>query len=432
MEISPDLTMNLGPAAGEDDLVELLRHSAYPDADLAAIKHVIAYCRAVGLDPLHKPVHLVPLWDAGERETRHIILPGIGLYRMIAARAGCAGVDEPEFGPDLQEQLPDGPITYPAWCRVTVHRRLPTGEIVHFTAREFWQENVARASEPAPPGTPNEMWRRRPYGQLAKCAEAQALRKGFPEIGAVPSAEEMEGKLLGRPARGHRAPTHKAPVRVSRVVGLPHARRSIQSPHLTPTAGTTDPSGFAPVPEPSQHILSDAGIETAPDQQMARGRRRANALHTSAAIKSTAVVAAAPRDEAANAARAHCDPLAGDDTTDTCADLKATPFLDLTPAGSQKHPSDPADPAGHDGTMPVTSHASPMRTEPITASVLGMHNASEQDRLASRGERAYLLRSIDLAGMSVESAWAAAQLPPPVALDALTCAQFQALLRGCA
>lgn len=38
------------------------------------------------------------------------------------------------------------------------------------------------------------MWAKRPYGQLAKCAEAQALRKAFPEVGSMPTAEEMAGK----------------------------------------------------------------------------------------------------------------------------------------------------------------------------------------------------------------------------------------------
>ncbi|CAJ0997499.1 hypothetical protein SODG_005668 [Sodalis praecaptivus] len=43
---------------------------------------------------------------------------------------------------------------------------------------------------------PNAMWKKRPYGQIAKCAEAQALRKAWPEIGQQPTAEEMEGKTL--------------------------------------------------------------------------------------------------------------------------------------------------------------------------------------------------------------------------------------------
>jgi hypothetical protein len=41
------------------------------------------------------------------------------------------------------------------------------------------------------------MWTKRPYGQIAKCAEAQALRKAFPEMtGSQPTADEMEGKPL--------------------------------------------------------------------------------------------------------------------------------------------------------------------------------------------------------------------------------------------
>jgi hypothetical protein len=41
------------------------------------------------------------------------------------------------------------------------------------------------------------MWKKRSRGQIAKCAEAQALRKAFPDtVSSAPTAEEMEGKNM--------------------------------------------------------------------------------------------------------------------------------------------------------------------------------------------------------------------------------------------
>jgi hypothetical protein len=77
---------------------------------------------------------------------------------------------------------------------VTVKRLLPNGSIVEFTAQELWIENYATKSSKV--YDPNSMWKKRPYAQLAKCSEAQALRKAFPELGAAPTADEMEGKAL--------------------------------------------------------------------------------------------------------------------------------------------------------------------------------------------------------------------------------------------
>ena len=47
------------------------------------------------------------------------------------------------------------------------------------------------------------MWAKRSRGQIAKCTEAQALRKAFPEIGAQPTADEMEGKTLDTDPEGN-------------------------------------------------------------------------------------------------------------------------------------------------------------------------------------------------------------------------------------
>lgn len=183
-------------AISETELMSVLRNSLYPGASDESIKMVLGYCKASGFDPMQKPVHIVPMYDSKAKQMRDVIMPGVNLYRTIAARSGCAGVSEPEFGADVSETLSGIPITYPAWCRVTVKRRLESGEIVEFTAKEFWKENYAMKGGQEKSIAPNSMWMRRPYAQLAKCAEAQALRKAFPEVGAQPTADEMEGKSI--------------------------------------------------------------------------------------------------------------------------------------------------------------------------------------------------------------------------------------------
>lgn len=180
----------------EGELMQVLQSSLYPGASQASIKMVLGYCKASGLDPMQKPVHIVPMWDQKSGGMRDVVMPGIGLYRTQAARTGCAGVTEPEFGPDVNEVIGNVQITYPAWCRVTVKRKLAGGEIVDFTAKEFWKENYAIKGGKEKSIAPNAMWQKRPYGQIAKCAEAQALRKAFPEIGSEPTADEMAGKSL--------------------------------------------------------------------------------------------------------------------------------------------------------------------------------------------------------------------------------------------
>jgi phage recombination protein Bet len=178
-------------------LTAVLRNSLYPGASDASIGMVIAYCKQTGLDPMQKPVHIVPMWDGKAKQMRDVIMPGVGLYRTQAARTGqCAGITEPEFGPDKTMTLGGAQVTFPEWCKVTVKRRLSNGAVADFTAIERWLENYAQKGGQEKSIAPNAMWMKRPYGQLAKCAEAQALRKAFPEFAAAMTAEEMEGKTL--------------------------------------------------------------------------------------------------------------------------------------------------------------------------------------------------------------------------------------------
>ncbi|MEB5773074.1 phage recombination protein Bet [Aeromonas caviae] len=182
-----------------------LCNTIYPGANPDSVVMAIDYCKARGLDILLKPVHLVPMQvtDARTKEKvwRDVPMPGIGMYRIQADRSGnYAGADEPVFGPDVTEEFQDPynqsakiKVTYPQWCKYTVYKMV-NGQRVAFHALERWKENYATQSGKTE--CPNAMWRKRPYAQLAKCTEAQALRKAWPEIGSEPTAEEMEGKEI--------------------------------------------------------------------------------------------------------------------------------------------------------------------------------------------------------------------------------------------
>lgn len=186
-------------AITDTELITVLRSSVYPGATDASIKMVISYCAAAGLDPMLKPVHIVPMNvkkpGSRDKEWRDVVMPGIGLYRIQATRTGLyLGKTEPEFGPDVTKKLGGKEVTFPLWCKVTVKKAIGQ-HVAEFTAKELWVENYATAGTDT--DAPNAMWGKRPYGQLAKVAEAQALRQAFPELlGGTHTADEMEGKSI--------------------------------------------------------------------------------------------------------------------------------------------------------------------------------------------------------------------------------------------
>ena len=173
-------------AMPESELIGVLQTSLYPGAAIGSVKMVLGYCKAAGLDPMQKPVHIVPMWDKNAKAMRDVVMPGIGLYRTQAARSGqYAGVTDPEFGPDITESIGGVSITFPAWCKVTV-KRLLGNQVVEFAAREFWKENYATAGKDST--APNAMWKKRPYGQIAKCFDSETevlTTNGFEPFCAV-------------------------------------------------------------------------------------------------------------------------------------------------------------------------------------------------------------------------------------------------------
>lgn len=182
----------------DSELIAVLQSSLYPGATIGSVQMVLNYCTAAGLDPMQKPVHIVPIWDGKAKQMRDVVMPGIGLYRTQAARSGqYAGVTEPEFGDDVTETLDGVTVTFPRWCRVTVRRLLTNGAVVDFTAKELWKENYATAKRDS--DAPNAMWKRRPYAQLAKCFDPETevlTTHGFQRF------SEVTGRIIQATDRG--------------------------------------------------------------------------------------------------------------------------------------------------------------------------------------------------------------------------------------
>lgn len=177
-----------------------------------AIKLALDYCKSRHLDPLKRPVHIVPMYNSSLGRKVETIWPGISELQTTAARTGeWAGMDDPRWGPLIEETFhgrsqqfdkrankyvwrDDEPVTltYPEWCSVTVYR-IVKGHREPFSEPVYWKEHYVTKGPAS--SVPNSMWEKRTRGQLAKCAKAASLRAAFPEeTGNQYTSDEMEGK----------------------------------------------------------------------------------------------------------------------------------------------------------------------------------------------------------------------------------------------
>lgn len=130
------------------------------------------------LNPLLRQVHFVKRRDKRRNVDVWSVQVSIDGLRAIAERTGkYDGQDEPEY-----ERDKDG---YILSCKVKVYRKdwsRPAIGIAH------WSEYVQEYD-----GKPTKFWADMPHVMIAKCAEAIAMRKAFPEdMGGLYVEEEMQ------------------------------------------------------------------------------------------------------------------------------------------------------------------------------------------------------------------------------------------------
>jgi phage recombination protein Bet len=154
--------------------------------ELSAFLHL---CQRTRLDPFSRQIYLIGRWD--NRQRRKVYTPQTSIdgyrvigHRVVAEQGGDLGYEDTLWcdtnGQWRDVWLLDEP---PAAAKVTVIRN---GQ--RFPAVALFREYVQTGKENKPIG----LWGKMPAGQLAKCAEALALRKAFPhDLAGVYTAEEM-------------------------------------------------------------------------------------------------------------------------------------------------------------------------------------------------------------------------------------------------
>lgn len=160
------------------DEQRLIRDTYANGASESEFKVLLAIAQTRNLNPLLREIFFVKRWDSDKGREVWQAQVSIDGFRSIAERTGLYdGQDEPELTYDEQGRLLS--------ARVRVYRK-DWGRPAVGVA--YWGEFVQTKKD----GGPTSMWLRMGRIMLAKCAEAQALRKAFPQqLSGLYTPEEM-------------------------------------------------------------------------------------------------------------------------------------------------------------------------------------------------------------------------------------------------
>lgn len=166
-----------------------------PQADLAVF---LNYAQRTGLDPFARQLYMIGRNQKTKDgwSTKWTIQASIDGLRIVAERSGdYAGQVGPEFcGEDGVWRDTWTGTQPPVAARVGVLRH---GFSAPLYAVAYYDEYVQTDRE----GKPTSMWASKPRLMLAKCAEALALRKAFPnDLAGLYTADEMGAVDNQRPA----------------------------------------------------------------------------------------------------------------------------------------------------------------------------------------------------------------------------------------
>ncbi|MBY6385500.1 phage recombination protein Bet [Rhodococcus erythropolis] len=177
-------------------------------ADLAVFFH---QCQRTGLDPFARQIYMI------ERKGKQTIQTGIDGFRLIARRATDAA--RGTFG--YEDTLwcgEDG-----KWTDVWLQREQPRAAKVtvirdgaRYPAIALWNEYVGTKFN----GDVTQMWATKGALMLAKCAEALALRKAFPQdLSGLYTSDEMQQEDNGQQGSTRQRPQQSRQRSIAETLG---------------------------------------------------------------------------------------------------------------------------------------------------------------------------------------------------------------------
>lgn len=202
-EVAP---MKRGAAAYTAQQMALVRRTVAKDCNADEFDQFIHIAQHLQLDPLRRQIYAF-VFNKDKPDKRQLtIVTGIDGFRSIADRTGNYRPDEEEPEITQDDTLKD-PATNPRGlvkAKVAVykfahgdwHRVIGVARWEEFAPlKEIWEYDEQQGKR-APTGRfelDKDNWRKMPHVMLAKCAEAQALRKGWPDdLSAVYEQAEVD------------------------------------------------------------------------------------------------------------------------------------------------------------------------------------------------------------------------------------------------
>jgi phage recombination protein Bet len=185
--------------------LDLVKRTVAADCNHDEFSLFVEVCKRVGLDPFRKQIYAM-VYSKDKPDKRKLsIITGIDGFRAVAARNQDYRPDDAEPVITYRDDLKD-PVTNPLGIEKAVVRAFklaPNGEWHPVVGVAYWDEfapveEIWEYSQEAGKRQPSGKfklggnWIRMGRIMIVKCAEAQALRKGWPEdLSGVYAPEEL-------------------------------------------------------------------------------------------------------------------------------------------------------------------------------------------------------------------------------------------------